>query len=231
VIFADVPQMRVTAVLDFHGPADSAPRFGKDRVVYGFQLSRQLNAWIQAARSPMDQKTFSRLIDDRLGDIADGDAPAGSLAADFAKRRGIVFPTLADLVVFTRTIATKSATDSEEHVDENTGDVSIQYKKKNDVKTPDGKPVAVPQAFALEIPVLNGIGATSYTIAVRLRYTIDDKGIAWRIELNALDKYVHAAVEEAVAVLRRSADATKDEKGNAQQPGCGLPVFMGTVPS
>jgi len=220
VIFANVGARKLTAVLDFDGPADSSPRFREDRVEYGFKLSQQLVAWLEAAKSPMDQKTFSRLIDDRLGDIGEGPFEEGTLAAEFARRRGIRFPTIADLIVFTRTIAAKSTTESEEMVDENTGDVSIQFKKRSDVKAPDGQPVHVPQAFALRIPILNGIGATEYNIAVRLRYDIQEKsGIFWRIELHALDKYLQAAIEEAVAIVRKDAP-----------DGCGLPVFMGTAP-
>jgi uncharacterized protein YfdQ (DUF2303 family) len=221
VIFADVPAKRLVAVLDFHGPADSAPRFGEDRIEYGFKLSQQLSAWLQAANGLMDQRTFSRLIDDRLGDIGDPDAVVpGSLADDFAKRRGIMFPRISDLIVFTRTISTKSVTDSEERLDENTGDVSIQFKKKNDVKTADGQPVPVPAAFLLSIPVLNGIGATVFTFAVRLRFDIQEKtGIQWRIEINALDKYIEAAVKEALETVRKPAP-----------DGCGLPVWLASIP-
>jgi uncharacterized protein YfdQ (DUF2303 family) len=220
VIFANVPRRVLTAILDFHGPADTSPRFGEDRITYGFQLSTQLDAWIAASSGAMDQKTFSRLVDDRLGDIADEDAPAGSIAAEFARRRGIKLAKPTDLVCFTRTIAAKSMTDSEEVHDDATGNVSIQYKKRNDVKTPDGQPVPVPAAFALMIPVLNGIGATEYIIPVRLRFDIGERGIAWRIELHALDKYVQAAIEEAVAKVREEQD----------RGGCGLPVYMGSPP-
>lgn len=220
VIFADVPTRKLTAVLDFHGPADTAPRFGEDRVEYGFKLSGQLDTWIAAASVVMDQKTFSRLVDDRLGDIADEDAPAGSIAAEFARRRGIKLAKPTDLVCFTRTIAAKSMTDSEEVHDDATGNVSIQYKKRNDVKTPDGQPVPVPAAFALMIPVLNGIGATEYIIPVRLRFDIGEKGIVWRVELHALDKYIQAAIEEAVRKVREEQD----------RGGCGLPVYMGSAP-
>lgn len=219
VIFADVPARKLTAILDFHGPADSAPRFGEDRVVYGFELSKQLEAWLAAARNLMDQKTFSRLIDDRLGDIGEGPFEAGSIAAEFARRRGIAFASIPDLVVFTRTIATKSTTAATEQIDEHTGDVSIQFAKRGDVQTPDGKSVPVPYAFVLKIPVLSGLGATEFNIPVRLRYAIEDKGITWRIELHALDKYIQSAVDEAV----------KKVTGDAPD-GCGLPVFMGSPP-
>jgi len=260
VIFCDVPRRQIIAVLDFHGPADKTPRFGQDRIAYGFKLSPQLDAWIAAASAPMDQKTFSRLIDDRLGDVGEGELEPGSLAAEFARRRGIKFAAVSDLIAFTRTIAAKSTTESEEIVDENTGDVSIQYKKRGDLKTNDGNPIAVPQAFVLRIPILNGLGATEYNIAVRLRYDIDQRGLAWRVELHALDKYVQAAIEEALVIVRRpedttqlaadvlaerdacaevaasnDADATHDHIRARSLPslpgGCGLPVYMATPPA
>lgn len=209
VIFADIATRMLTAVLDFHGPADSAPRFGRDRVLYAFNLSPQLTAWIDATKRPMAQREFSRFIDDHLGDVGEGGVVEGSIAHEFARRRCIKFAAPSDLIVFTRTIAAKSTTESEEIVDENTGDVSIQYKKKGDVKTPDGSPIPVPQAFTLKIPILNGPEATEFTIAVRLRYDIGDRGIAWTIELHALDKYILAAIEEAVAIVRRPEDVTK----------------------
>lgn len=219
IIFADVPQKRLVSVLDFHGPADSSPRFGEDRIEYGFKLSQQLTAWLFAAREPMDQKAFARLIDDRIMDLGEH-SDAGGVAADFAARLGLKFPTIADMLVFTRTIQAKSAVESTEMVDEETGDVRIQYMKKNDVKTADGQPVPVPRAFLLKIPVLNGIGTTVFTIAVRLRFDIEEKaGIRWRIEVHALDKYVQAAVEEAVATVRKPAP-----------DGCGLPVWLASIP-
>ncbi len=228
VIFADAGRRTVTALLDFHGPADTSPRFGEDRVEYGFKLSAQLEAWLQAARSPMDQKTFSALIDNRLGDIGEGRLAEGGIAAEFARRRGIQFATIMDLVVFTRTIAAKSTTESEEQIDENTGDVSIQFKKRSDVKTPDGAAVPVPKAFVLAIPILNGLGATEFSVAVRLRYDITDSKIAWRIELHALDKYLEAAIKECLDVIRRDDDDEVTEHGEPQQVGCGLPVYLGT---
>jgi uncharacterized protein YfdQ (DUF2303 family) len=221
VIFADVPNRSLTAVLDFHGPADSAPRWGKDRVVYGFKFSQQFEAWCAVHNGgSMNQKTFSTLIDDRLGDIGEGPFAPGTIAAEFARRRGIKFADVADLIVFTRAIAGKSATESEELFDEATGSSSIQYKKKNDIKTPDGQPVPVPAAFVLKIPVLNGIGATEFNIPARLKFDVGDRGIAWRVELHAVDKYVEAAIAEAVGKVRESADAG----------GCGLPVLMASAP-
>lgn len=218
-VVADVAARKLTAILDWHNPGRDA-RWGQDRIEYGFTASEQLAVWSKAAQFPMNQKDFARLIDDRLGDIGEGPFEPGSIAAEFVGRRGIRFASIADLVVFTRTIAAKSTVESQEIVDENTGDVSIQYVKRGDVKTPDGKPIVVPQAFALKIPVFRGVGATEFNIATRLRYDISERGIAWRVELHALDKYVSAAVEEALIVLRGAKDAG----------GCGIPVFLGVAP-
>lgn len=240
VIFADMGQRKVTAILDFHGFGRGAPRWGQDRVEYGFTLSQQLQAWLTAARNPMDQKTFAKLIDDRIGDVADEPPVPGSLAHEFARRRGIGFASVADLLVFTRTIVTKSTQDASEMFDENTGNTSIQFTKRNDVKTPDGQPVAVPAAFALSIPILCGLGATVFTIAVRLRYDISEKnGITWRVELNALDQYVLAAIEACLVIVRQPqpSGAVPDTELPAPKSadpllaaGCGLPVFMGAAP-
>ncbi len=111
VIFADAPARKLTAILDWHNPG-RGPRWAQDRIEYGFTMSEQLSTWCKAAHGMMDQKTFARLIDDRLGDIGEGPFDPGSLAAEFAARRGIRFATIADLVVFTRTIAAKSTTES-----------------------------------------------------------------------------------------------------------------------
>jgi len=219
VLFADVPARRLVAVLDFHGVADCEPRFLEDRVGYSFQLSPQIDAWVRASQATMDQKTFARLIDDRAGEVGEGPFADGSIASEFARRRGIRFASVADLLVFTRTISAKSTTESEEIRDENTGDVSIQFKKRGDVKSPDGAPIAVPAAFVLTIPILAGIGAAEFNIPCRLRYDIGEKGIAWKVELHALEKFIQAAVEEAVERVRLPAPE-----------GCGLPVYLAAVP-
>lgn len=260
VIFADVGARKLTAILDFHGRADTAPRFGHDRIVYGFKLSRQLETWLNASRSPMSQRQFAKLIDDHLGDVCEERPVPGSVAAEFARRRNVSLAGPADLVAFTRTIATKSATDSEEIYDENTGAVSIQYKKRNDVKTPDGQPITVPQAFALKVPVLNGPGATEFTIAARLRFDIGPGGILWTIDINAIDVYIAAAIEECLVTVRRPADtsalaaevvAERDACAGIAASndaldtraairartvphlpgGCGLPVYLATAPA
>lgn len=235
VIFADVPGRKVTAILDFHF-ARGGPRWCQDRVEYGFTLSSQLTAWLNASVNRdgtpklMNQKDFARLIDDRIGDVATAAPTPGSLADKFAKQRGIGFASITDLLVFTRTIVGKSSADASEMYDENTGASSLQYSRKNQVNTPDGQPVVVPLAFALSIPILCGLGATNYTIAVRLRYDINEgKGITWRTELNALDQYILAAIDEALEIVRRPAVA---EAGAAPQAlGCGLDVFMGAAPA
>lgn len=236
VIFADVPGRKVTAILDFHGFARGGPRWCQDRVEYGFTLSSQLTAWLSASVNRdgtpklMNQRDFARLIDDRIGDVAIEPPVPGSLADKFVRQRGIGFASITDLLVFTRTIVGKSSADASEMYDENTGASSLQYNRKNQVNTPDGQPVAVPLAFALSIPILCGLGATNYTIAVRLRYDINEgKGITWRIELNALDQYVLAAIDEALEIVRRP---KVTEAGAAPMAlGCGLDVFMGVAPA
>lgn len=238
VIFADVPGRKVTAILDFHEPnqdgQDGAgrgdPRWCQDRVEYGFTLSSQLTAWIKASGATMSQKDFALLIDNRAGDMADAAPTVGSLAHDFARRRGLNFASIADMLVFTRTIVGKSTAEASEMYDESTGSSSVQYVKKNDLKTPDGQPVVAPAAFALSIPILCGLGATRFTIAVRVRFDVNEgKGVTWRIELNALDQYILAAIEEALEIVRRPKVA---EAGAAPQAlGCGLDVFMGVAPA
>lgn len=219
VIFADTPRRTLTAVFDFHGPADSAPRWGQDRATYGFAFSSQFRAWIDLSGRALSQKDFARLIDDRLTDLGDGRS-VGEIAAEFAKRRGVMFATIPDLLVFTRTIAAKSTVESEERIDEATGDVSIQFKKKNDVKTPDGQPVSVPAAFVLDIPVLNGPGATKFSIPVRLKYDIPEKGsIQWTIDLHATERFIEAAIAECV-----------EQIGKPAPDGCGLPVYLARAP-
>lgn len=242
VVFADVPSRKLTAVLDFHnegGTAGKGPRFGRNRIGYDFTFAPQFIAWVKAGQAPMDQKTFSKFIDDRIGDVSSEKPEATSLAAKFAAQRGIAFATVLDLLVFTRTIAAKSTTESEELYDPNTGDVSIQFKKKSDVKQSDGTAIPVPQAFMLSIPVLNGRKATVFNIAVRLRFDVDGREIAWRVEINAPEAYILGAVTEAVEVVRQPKGGTTEPKPettskaidtSATVGGCGLPVFMGVAP-
>ncbi len=225
VIYADVPNRKLTAILDFDGAGGADPRWRQDRVVYEFQLSPQLQAWLEAGKRPMDQRTFARLIDDRLNEVSDGsDLPEDSIAQQFASRRGFSFPGATDMLVFTRTIVTKSDQGASEEFDENTGSSSLQFTKKNDVKTPDGRPISVPAAILTTIPILCGPGATEYSIAWRLRFDVPEGArIVWKIEPHALERYILAAVEDVLKVVREASDASP--------AGCGLPVFLGTAPS
>lgn len=222
VIFADTDRRCVHAILDYHAPADGPPEFGQDRISYAFKFSPQFSKWCRLSGVALSQREFAKLIDDNIQDICEG--PFGETAARYAKQRGATFATIPDMLVFTRSIAAKSTTESEDLIDEYTGDVAIQFKKKGDVKTNDGKPISVPQVFAIEVPILggempNGAPATSFTIAARLRYDINDSKIAWKVEFHNPELYIRKAIEEAVAMIRNDVD-----KG-----GCGLPVYMGSA--
>lgn len=160
----------ITAVLDYHRPADSAVAeaggspVGRAQhvVVYTLRDSEEWARWssISFDTPRMSQHEFVRFLEENAADI---ESPQGAdileLARDFSAKKKVNFSSA---------IRTQS------------GDVSFEYTAEAEARSKSGA-IEVPNLFRLKIPVF--YGEPPMQVLAYLRYSIDD-GLRLGIQLH-----------------------------------------------
>lgn len=211
-IFAsdDPTQPKLTSVLDYHHPtAKGEPRFGVHRAVYTFPMSEEWTAWKGAHGSAKSQQSFAEFIETRIVDVIEP-VGLGQTATDFAaKLGGIEFASPAKLLQLSRGMSVRVGAAVKQAVNLSSGEVQVHYETQHSDER--GEPLKVPTAFVIAIPVFRS--GVMYQIPVRLRYSVRQGDITWRVELHRAEVMMADAYDEAKAL------ATKETQ---------LPMFVGT---
>ncbi len=223
VIFADDgPAPKLTAVLNFHGSgAEGKPEFGDDRVQYQFPLSDEWKKWLGMNGHKFDVIAFAEWIENGLFEIGEPSA-AGAISTAFASESGVKLAGRQALLGLSKGLSVRVEHRVAKTVNLQSGEGRIEYSEEH--HDDNGGPLIVPAAFHLMIPVFRG--GSRYSIPVRLRYRTGGGKITWFYEIHRAELFILDAVTEALEIVR------KDEEnmdGDRPAPGCGLPVFMGSV--
>lgn len=216
VIFAspNPAKPQLMTVFDYHcATADGEPRNGAHRAVYDFPLSDEWIAWSRAHGQPMNQQAFAEFIENRILDVIEPGGELGPSTAEFARKLGdIEFATPMKVLELSRGLAVRVGTQVKQAVNLSTGEVQVLYETQNNDES--GAPLKVPTAFLIAIPVFRS--GIMYQVPVRLRYSVRERQIQWRVELHRAEVMLEDAFDEA------KKHASKET---------GLPVFVGTPES
>lgn len=210
VIYAN--DQALTAVVNDSASAESehAPGWGDFRGHYELARSNELQQWL-CTNSWMNQKTFAKFLEDRILDVL-LPADAGEKATAIAAALGVPIAGPKELMVLSRGLSLRVNAKMTDVVNLSTGESEFSYAEEH--TNAKGKPMKVPGAFVVGIPVFER--GESYKMPVRLRYMVgEDKKVHWKVELLRLQESVDAALNEMV---ERVAAGTK------------LPVFRGYPP-
>ena len=211
VVFAnpDPTSPSLTSVLDYHrAGADGSPRFGQHRGVYRFPLSAEWQAWNANNNKAMSQVNFAAFLEDRISDIAD---PKGANASALAFVHSLLveFASPQRLLDLSRGLQITVESKVGAHVSLSSGEGQITFTEAHADAT--GKPIKIPGAFLIQIPVFRGDAL--YQIGARLRYRISEGKVVWSYVLYRTDRVFDDAVKVACDVVAK---------------GTGLPVLMGS---
>lgn len=181
LLFADVTQNAIAALIDYHGVVDDAEHVAH-RATMVLPFSEEWNIWKGASGQLKPQLEFARFIEENGGDVV---APSG----------GEILDAMRDLqanrkVNFIKAVRTSSDNENFEYTDE------------TEMKTRGG--IEVPTKFKLNIPVYFGEPATE--VYAFLRWKLDDGKLTLGIVLHraehvrqAVFKQIVLAVGEATA--------------------------------
>lgn len=199
----DAPKL--VSVFDYHAPGK--PRFGEHRGVYAFPLSDEWLAWQRASKS-MSQVEFAQLIEDRLLDVASPDA-APPATSQLCISLGLTLATPTQLMALSRGLTVRAEHKATQAVTLSSGELQVAFEEKH--TTVDGKPLTIPGAFLLALPVFRG--GERYFVPARLRYRLNAGQVTWQVILHRAD----AVFDDAFtgACTKAAAETT-------------LPVFRGT---
>lgn len=212
----EAPQL--LAVLDYHeGGERGLPRFGKHRALYKFPLSEEWQAWHGKDGQAMSQADFAAFLEDRIVDVmpspnfgVDGQiAPADAKLKEWAATVAAVFAGASKLMELSRGMRLKADQTVHQAQNLSTGEVEVQFVEEH--KGTDGKPLKVPTAFLICIPIFEF--GPSYRIAARLRYRLAQGKIVWFYDLHRPDLSFDHAFREAV---------------NKAAAETNLPLFLGS---
>jgi uncharacterized protein YfdQ (DUF2303 family) len=210
-IFADrsATSPALLAVLDYHRQgADGAPRFGQHRARYAFPLSDEWTAWKGSNGKPFGQEEFARFIEDKLASVADP-AIAGEGAKVFADLLSCGFASASKLLELSRGLTVHVGRRIVNHANLSTGEATLSFAEEH--ADTAGKPIKVPGAFLLALPVFRG--GAHYQVAARLRYRVKGSEVVWSYELYRAEAIFDHAIGEACEIAQKAT---------------GLPLFLGT---
>jgi len=156
-VFAFEPEIKVIAVLDYHGAAEGGPRWGQHRVTLMLRKSEEWIRWTNANNKHFDQAGFAEFLEQNAIDITTPD-PAAMM--DVA--RDLQATTEVEFGAGTRM---------------QDGQVRFKYTETTKATVGAGQ-IQVPERFTLTLPVF--IGGERVKMEALLRFRVKDcKLVIW----------------------------------------------------
>ncbi len=156
VVFADVVNTKLTAVLDYHrAGSDSGARWGEHRSIYDCPLSDQWELWIANDGKAMTQDQFGEFIDANMTDLASPEATEKDVAKP------------ADVLLMARNLTVRTKGEFSRIINPTTGEGSLISKLENDTAS-----TTIPRAFLLKLPVFEN--GTMYRVEARVRFQMQN---------------------------------------------------------
>ena len=208
-IFADIANRaspKLVSVLNYHGPAEGAQRFGDHCGVYSFPMSKEWGAWSKKFE-PMDQGAFAEFLEERILDIMEP-ADVGEATRLLAGRLGITLAPPQRMMELSKGLTVRVDQTVTGAVNLSSGEARIGYQETH---AGEGGPLSVPSGFAIAIPVF--ANEDMFTLIVRLRYRVVSNKVKWFFAIQQIDKAWETAIDEACAKVQKET---------------GLPLFFGT---
>ncbi|MGK7653188.1 DUF2303 family protein [Roseovarius sp. B08] len=229
----DMESPALTCIADYHGegPAeildpegDSTARHLHHRAIYNFPLSDEWKAWMQVSGKPLGKDELGEFIEEQAKDIQDptpailkgkpdakAEAWENRMIETAMKIEG-KFGQLRQLLDLTKNFQVFETSNLKASTNRDTGESEIQFL--NEHRTPDGKPLKLPNLIIIAIPVFRN-GAL-FRMPVRFRYRKSGSTVGFILTIYNPHKAFDLAFDEAL-------DTAKEQTE--------LPLFKGSPES
>ena len=196
VVFDEHTQTQVLSP-ENEASEDTSAAWRKFRAVYKFPLTPEWKAWTDISKGGTSQAELAVFLEDHIMDVCDPNDP-GESAKRLAAQLGLTLASPQKLLSLSRSLAINVDVQVANAINLTSGEQQIRYEETHNDET--GKPVNVPGAFAIAVPVFRG--GDLYRIAVRLQYRIRDKKVTWFLKPHRMDLVYEDAIEGAAKQLR-----------------------------
>jgi uncharacterized protein YfdQ (DUF2303 family) len=198
IIYADESDATFVAVLNDHAPGEtSSPGFRDYRVSYSAQFSEEWGTWTKRANVYMSQAEFAAFLEDHVLDLLDT-AAIGPQTQKVVDALGVTVASPATLRGLARDLSVRIKQQVREARNLATGETQVVFMSEH--ATDDGRPLVVPGAFIIGIPVF--AHGPLYAIVARLRYRITEGKIAWSYSLAHPENAKRDVMQGMLAIVR-----------------------------
>lgn len=199
VLFASATARKLEAIFDYHEPNAGQADWLQHRAVYPFPITPEWNAWADLHNKWITQSHLAAFLEDHAVDVVEP-ARAMDQARLWTERLGIEFAAPARMMGLSRGLAVTVDTKVEEARNLGTGEATLRFEQSHNGA--DGKPLSVPGALLIEVPIFRG--GAAYQLPARLRYRVgkEKAEISWQISLYRADLALQDAVKEVCETAR-----------------------------
>ncbi len=186
VVYADdATQPVITAVVNDHRPdAAGTPGFRDHRIVYQPALSDEWKTWTSLQGKWLTSEQFAELLEDRALDLVDPSTPAvGPNTTKILNALNVQAATPSRIAGLARSLTVCVNMRVKDSRNLQSGEGSIMFESSHTDEA--GKPLEVPGAFLLGIPIYKG--GPGILFVVRLRYDVKNQAILWKFLLSQTD--------------------------------------------
>lgn len=177
-IYADVEQLRITAVLDAHTP--DGPRFGQHRAHLSLRHTPAWEQWIRQSGRLMDQEPFANFLEDHLPEL--------------------VTPDAATMLEVAQSIQAATKGEFQSGTRLTSGERKFVYTETIAAKAGQKGELTIPEVFVIGVRPFEG--ADAWTLNARFRYRLNGGGLQLGYKLERADD----VLREAFAAIVKQVD-------------------------
>lgn len=204
IVYADDSAKPViTAVMNDHMPGNDAPGHRDHRVVYAPELSSEWQAWTGRDGKPMDSGAFAEFLEEHALDMRDPAAGIGDGTQKIIDALGVKPAAPATIRGLARDLTVRVNSKVTDARNLQSGEAQLVFESSH--TTVEGKPLAVPGAFLVALPIYRG--GPGYLFVARLRYRVSNGGISWSYSLASTDVAKREVMAEMIATIREKVGA------------------------
>ena len=187
------PTPKLLAVYDYH--QNGVPAWGQHRAAFTFPLSDEWRAWTGMHDRPLDQTTLASFIEDHATDLMNPELPAALDAALKLRNINLKIGDVTEVLSVSRGLQVRSEVEIKTSEKLATGETTFMYDES--LRGEKGKPLTIPAAFVVAVPVFQG--GPKFALPVRLRLRVKGAQVEWRLVLLDTAATLREAVLEASA--------------------------------
>jgi uncharacterized protein YfdQ (DUF2303 family) len=199
VYCSDDDQPSLTAVMNDHLPdATGAAGFRDHRVSYQPELSDQWQAWTEHDGEALSMSAFAEHLEENAMDMVDPAVGIPQSTKDILNSLGVNASAPSVIRGLARSLTIHESSKVIETRNMQSGEAQLMFESTH--MDADGKPLMVPGAFLVGIPIYKG--GPQYLFVARLRYRKQGATIVWSYSLTQTDAAKRQTMQKMIERVR-----------------------------